>query len=196
MSHSKLDQIVDQLHQSGEYRVIRKYQKPQSYNLEKPANNKKLIGAFLDIEATGLSYSNDKLIELGIVKFEYTADGRVFRLLDEFSRYQDPNIPIPEYITKLTGITDETVRGRQINEAEVAEYLQNVDLIIAHNAQFDRVFFEMTFPSVSAKAWGCSMYDIDWRMEGISSHKLEYIAQPQAFAETEGKVISKKTLSN
>lgn len=181
MSRQPLNQIADQLHRSGEYRVIRKYQKPQSYNLENPANNKKLIGAFLDIEATGLSYSGDKLIELGIVKFEYTADGHIFRLLDEFSGYQDPNKPIPEYITKLTGITDEAVRGRQINEAEVAEYLQNVDLIIAHNAQFDRAFFEMTFPSIPLKAWSCSMYDINWSAEGISSHKLEYIAYKYGF---------------
>ena len=181
MSHSKLDRIVDQLHRSGEYRVIRKYQKPQGYNLESPADNKKLIGAFLDIEATGLSYSNDKLIELGIVKFEYTPNGRIFRLLDEFSGYQDPNIPIPEYISKLTGITDDTVKDRQINEVEVASYLQNVDIIIAHNAQFDRTFFEMTFPSISSKAWGCSMYDINWSVEDISSHKLEYIAYKYDF---------------
>jgi DNA polymerase III subunit epsilon len=59
--------------------------------------------------------------------------------------------------------------------------LQDVDLIIAHNAQFDRAFFEMTFPSVPAKAWSCSMYDIDWRFEGISSHKLEYIAYKYGF---------------
>jgi len=143
MSNSKLDQIVDQLNRSGEYRVIRKYQKPQSYNLENPANNKKLIGVFLDIEATGLSYSSDKLIELGIVKFEYTADGHIFRLLDEFSGYQDPNKPIPEYITKLTGITDEAVIGQKIDEAEVTEYLQNVDLIIAHNAQLDGLGLKM-----------------------------------------------------
>jgi DNA polymerase-3 subunit epsilon len=45
---------------------------------------------------------DDKIIELGIVKFEYTDDGQIFRLLDKFSSYQDPRKPILPYITKLT----------------------------------------------------------------------------------------------
>ena len=103
----------------------------------------KMIAVFLDIEATGLSYTQDKLIELGIVKFEYNRHGSIFRLLDDFNGYQDPGIPIPEYITKLTGINDDMVRGQQIEENAVANYLQDVDLIIAHNAQFDRTFLEI-----------------------------------------------------
>ena len=155
-----LKKLASILSKSNQYRVTEKYQKPEYYNIADASD--KLIGVFLDFEATGLSYATDKMIELGMVKFEYTEDGRIFRLLDEFSSYQDPNKPIPEYITKLTGINDDTVRGRQINEIEVADYLQNVDLIIAHNAQFDRTFFEITFPAIPSKAWGCSMYDIDW----------------------------------
>ena len=174
-----LKKLASILSKSNQYRVTEKYQKPEYYNIADASD--KLIGVFLDVEATGLSYATDKMIELGMVKFEYTEDGRIFRLLDEFSSYQDPNKPIPEYITKLTGINDDTVRGRQINEIEVADYLQNVDLIIAHNAQFDRTFFEITFPAIPSKAWGCSMYDIDWKFEDISSHKLEYIAYKYNF---------------
>ena len=121
------------------------------------------------------------MIELGMVKFEYTEDGRIFRLLDEFSGYQDPGLPIPEAITKLTCITDDMVKGHRINVNEIDSYLNNVDIIIAHNTQFDRTFFEMTFPAIPPKAWGCSMYDIDWKNEGISSHKLEYIAYKYNF---------------
>ena len=90
-------------------------------------------------------------------------------------------MPIPQTITRLTTITDEIVKDQQVNETEVADYLHNVDLIIAHNAQFDRTFFEMTFPAIPPKAWGCSMYDIDWKFEDISSHKLEYIAYKYGF---------------
>ncbi len=113
MSTSKLDQIADQLRQSGEYRVIHRYQKPKGYNVASP-NNKKLIGVFLDIESTGLSHTIDKLLELGMVKFEYTEDARIFNLLEEFNGYQDPKIPIPEHITKLTGITDDMVKDHSI----------------------------------------------------------------------------------
>lgn len=84
-------------------------------------------------------------------------------------------------ITKLTGINDNMVKDQQINIKEVDTYLNNVDIIIAHNTQFDRTFFEMSFPTIAPKAWGCSMYDINWSNEGISSHKLEYIAYKYNF---------------
>jgi len=179
METNNLEQLATILSQSDEYRVIKKYQKPDSYN--KPDTSDKLIGVFLDIEATELSYTTDKMIELGMVKFEYTQDGRIFRLLDEFNGYQDPYIPIPVEITKLTGITDSMVKGHRINVEEVDSYLKNVDIIIAHNTQFDRTFFEIIFPNVTPKAWGCLMYDIDWKNEGISSRKLEYIAYKYNF---------------
>lgn len=179
MKTHDLKQLATILNESNKYRVIERYQKPECYNVEDRSD--KLIGVFLDIEATGLSYATDKLIELGMVKFEYTVDGRIFRLLDEFNGYQDPDIPIPQTITKLTGITDAMVKDHRINAVDIASYLHDVDIIIAHNAQFDRIFFEMTFPAIPPKAWSCSMYDIDWKSEGISSHKLEYIAYKYNF---------------
>ena len=80
METNNLELLATILSQSDEYRVIKKYQKPDSYN--KPDTSDKLIGVFLDIEATGLSYATDKMIELGMVKFEYAQDGRIFRLLE------------------------------------------------------------------------------------------------------------------
>ena len=135
MQKKILEDIADQLRQSGEYRIINKYYKPVAYNTDN-STDKKLIGVFLDTETTGLSCVTDRIIELGMVKFEYTEDGRIFRLLDEFNRYQDPGMPIPEVITKLTGITDDMVKGHQINVEEVDSYLNDVDIIITHKCEF------------------------------------------------------------
>ena len=77
MKTHDLKKLAAILSESGQYRVTEKYQKQEFYNTDGASN--KLIGVFLDIEATGLSYSNDKLIELGMVKFEYTEDGRIFQ---------------------------------------------------------------------------------------------------------------------
>jgi len=170
-----LEQIATTLDNSDNYRVIRKYQKPNYYHT--PDNNTKiLIGVFLDIESTGLSAADDKLIELGMVKFEYSMDGRIFRILDEFNQYQDPCQPISQFITKLTGINNQMVQNKKIDPVQVAAYLAKVDLIIAHNASFDRVFFEKSFPTLPPIAWACSMHDINWSGENIESLKLEYIA--------------------
>jgi DNA polymerase-3 subunit epsilon len=179
MQHEDIENLATILNNSGQYRVTKKYQRPGYYNTSN--ENDKMIGVFLDIEATGLSYTQDKLIELGMIKFEYNKHGYIFRLLDNFNGYQDPGIPIPEYITELTGINDDMVRGQKIEENAVANYLQDVDLIIAHNAQFDRTFLEAAFPSLPAKAWDCLMYDVNWDKEGISSRKLEYIAYKFGF---------------
>ena len=73
------------------------------------------------------------------------------------------------------------VKDQQINQVKLDSYLQDVEIIIAHNAEFDNSFFNKTFPSIAPKAWACSMIDINWREEGISSHKLEYIAYKYNF---------------
>lgn len=179
MTDHDLEKLANLLKESNEYKIIKRYQRPEYYHLND--NTVKHVGAFLDIETTGLSCAEDKIIELGIVKFEYTEDGQIFRLLDEFSSYQDPGQPISSYITKLTGITDTMVRDQQINQVKLGDYLKDVNIIIAHNAEFDSSFFNKTFPSLPRKAWACSMIDINWQEEGIPSHKLEYIAYKYNF---------------
>jgi len=77
-------------------------------------------------------------------------------ILEEFNGYQDPGRDISAFITGLTGISDDMAKGQTIDESAVAEYLEDVDLIIAHNAKFDRSFFEITFPNIKPKAWACS----------------------------------------
>ncbi|HBA63005.1 MAG TPA: hypothetical protein DCZ20_04025, partial [Lachnospiraceae bacterium] len=56
-----------------------------------------------DIETTGFSSIKDKIIEIGAVKVERG------QIVDYFSEFVNPGIPIPYQITKLTGITDEMV---------------------------------------------------------------------------------------
>ncbi len=91
MQYGDIENLATILNNSGHYRVIKKYQRPEYYNTG--YENDKMIAVFLDIEATGLSYTQDKLIELGMVKFEYNRHGSIFRLLDDFSGYQDPGYP-------------------------------------------------------------------------------------------------------
>jgi len=70
METNGLQKFTILLSESSQYRIIEKYQRPEFYNTGNPSS--KLIGVFLDIEATSLSYTKDKLIELRMVKFEYT----------------------------------------------------------------------------------------------------------------------------
>ena len=79
MTSDNLAEFAKKLNNSQDYRVLTKYKKPSFYNQDD--GGPKLIGVFLDIEATGLFYDQDKLIELGMVKFEYDSAGKIFRIL-------------------------------------------------------------------------------------------------------------------
>jgi DNA polymerase III subunit epsilon len=105
------------IRQFPEYKILEEYQRPEAYNADD--NCQKFIGIFVDVETTGLDSKTDKIIELGMVKFEYSEDGRIFRIIDEFNSYNDPGIPILEKITELTGITNEMVADNYIMQDEV-----------------------------------------------------------------------------
>jgi DNA polymerase-3 subunit epsilon len=88
---------------------------------------------------------------------------------------QQPTVSIPAEITRLTGITDAMVAGEIINITELRALIDPADLIIAHNAGFDRPFCE-AFSSIFAdKAWACSNSEIQWSARGYEGTKLGYL---------------------
>jgi DNA polymerase-3 subunit epsilon len=79
-------------------------------------------------------------------------------------------------VQKITGIDESMVAGHKLDEALIAEMLSGVDLVIAHNAGFDRPFVEARLPAFADKDWACSFADIDWKKLGHGSSKLESLA--------------------
>ena len=90
------------------------------------------VGIIVDIETTGLNHAVDEIIELGMVKFTFSADGRVFRVVDQFSALREPSVAIPAAVTELTGIAAEMVARRTIDPGEVARFIDEAVLVIAH----------------------------------------------------------------
>ena len=92
-----------------------------------------------DIETTGLYPASCGITEIGAVKVK---GGEV---LEEFNTYVDPERPIPAEITKLTGISDETVKGApKIGEALRSFFdFAGDNMLVAHNAaRFDMLFIK------------------------------------------------------
>ncbi|MBF0471082.1 MAG: DNA polymerase III subunit epsilon [Gammaproteobacteria bacterium] len=130
----------------------------------------------LDLETTGIDSSKDRIIELGMVKVSYSAMlGRVTAIEEVAGYYEDPGLSIPPFITRLTGINNEMVRGKALPEAEIATWLASDPLMVAHNARFDRQFFELRFPEHDRLRWACTSAGIDWSTLGFESRKLEYL---------------------
>jgi len=177
----ELERMRQALEASGRYRVLERYEKPARYH-EAPGPDADLrTGLYVDVETTGLSASQNRIIELGLVAFEFDREGRIYRLLHELSAFEDPGAPLPTEITRLTGITDAMVAGQHLPEDEVRRWLERAHLVIAHNAAFDRPFLERRLPAFAARAWACSQRDVPWHAEGFEGRKLEYLAMKQGF---------------
>jgi DNA polymerase-3 subunit epsilon len=167
------EKLARYLEQNQDYRVLRRL-KPMAGGTPAAEPVKVLV---VDTESTGLSPDEDRIIDLGMVALEVDAKTGVFsRVLSEFSQLEDPQRPIPPFITKLTGITDADVRGKKIDDAAVTEFVANAELVIAHNASHDRPFMEKRFPIFEKLPWACSHVEIDWAGNGFGSSKLDYLA--------------------
>lgn len=131
----------------------------------------------LDTETTGLDQTRDKIIELALLQVDVdSTTGLPVGEVQVYDGLEDPGMPISKEIEAITGISSEMVRGQQLDEARVAALLAGADMVIAHNAGFDRPFCEARIPQFAQLPWGCSFADIDWKKEGHGSAKLEYLA--------------------
>ena len=91
-----------------------------------------------DIETTGFSPVNNRIIEIGAVK---VSEGEI---ADRFSTFVNPDVPIPFEIEKLTGINDSMVMDAPFIEQVLPEFLAFCGdaVLVAHNANFDMSFIK------------------------------------------------------
>ena len=89
-----------------------------------------------DIETTGFSPLNNRIIEIGAVKVR----GGVIQ--EKFSTFVNPEVPIPFRIEQLTGINDNMVLGAPVIGKVLSEFLEFCKgaSLVAHNASFDVSF--------------------------------------------------------
>ena len=167
---------ITALHATGEFTVLRKLNLAQDNRFTLRPVPESKIGLCLDTETTGLNYAEDRIIELGIVAFEYNpVTAGIIRIISRYNGFEDPGYPIPEEIREITGISDEMVAGRALDDAEVMALAGRASLVIAHNAAFDRKFVEVRYPAFAGLPWACTVSQVDWQKERIGSRVLEYL---------------------
>jgi DNA polymerase-3 subunit epsilon len=130
----------------------------------------------LDTETTGLDWRAESIIELAMLAVDIDLQtGLPVGEVEVYEDFEDPGRPIPPEIVKLTGITSKDVKGQKLNESKIKEMVERADLIVAHNAGFDRPFVEKRLEVFEHKAWACSFQGIDWKAQGLGSAKLEFL---------------------
>lgn len=167
------EDMVRHLQETGRYRILRKLEPRSVTAFERPGFP--LKGLILDTETTGLNHRKDEIIEIGAVAFTFDELGCIGDVLGVYGGLRQPSMPIPAEITRLTGITDEMVAGQMIDLDQLGTLVEPADLIIAHNAGFDRPFCETFSPTFVNKAWACSVSEIDWSARGFEGTKLGYL---------------------
>ena len=137
---------------------------------------------FLDTETTGLDKQNDEIIELAlkVVKFE-EGTGKIVSIDLEYESFNEPRGHIDEGITLINGITDEMVKGKSIDWSTVDAIMQGVDIIVSHNASFDRAFMDRYSTISQNTVWACTIDDIDWLGRGFTNTKQELLCHWHGF---------------
>lgn len=171
--HLSEAEMVDRLEESGRYRILKKLEPRAVAPAAQPEFP--LRGIILDTETTGLSNRTDQIIEIGVIAFSFDEAGAIGEVTGVYGGLQQPGIPIPADITRITGITDEMVAGQTIDRDALHRLVEPADLIIAHNAGFDRPFCERFSPIFEGKAWACSVQEVDWTTRGYEGTKLGYL---------------------
>ena len=180
-----LEAMAQRLEQDPDFRVLRRLVPitdfgPAPTTSQAPAQTLSVL--VLDTETTGLSHRTDKIIELAMLLVQVDpGTGLPLGPVDIFEGFEDPGMPIPPVAQTVTGISDDMVAGHRLDDAQVEAMVARADLIVAHNAGFDRPFVEARFPGFAAKAWACSFADIDWKAAGAGSAKLSALAQDQGW---------------
>ena len=167
---------ITALESTGEYTVVRKLNLERDSRFTQKRVKGTMIGLCIDTETTGLNHTEDKIIELGIVAFEFNpATAEIIGVSDRYNGFEDPGRRLPKEITDITGITDEMVAGQAFDDDQVKTLTDKAVLVIAHNSAFDRKFVEDRYPVFTTLPWACTVSQLNWAEERIGSRTLEYL---------------------
>ncbi|MDA9793289.1 3'-5' exonuclease [Bacteriovoracaceae bacterium] len=131
----------------------------------------------IDLETTGGNQSKDKIIEFGLVKI------KKLEIVEEKNILVDPEIPIPEFIQKLTSIKDKDVMGcPKIEDIidDVVEFMGDA-ILVAHNISFDIPFLNSVLrrldkPELKNKVI-CTNVMTKYLIPEIMNSNLNYLCQ-------------------
>lgn len=174
ISKNAYEQAAELLNSNPDYRVLRRLQPITSFHPQTASADCR-VGVAIDVETTGLNYASDKIIELALQRFRYDEQGRIVQVGQPRVWREDPDRELSPQITKLTGLTADLLKEQEIDESVATEILSSADLIVAHNAAFDRPFVDKRLPGIAGKAWACSMVEIDWLELGFDGRALAHL---------------------
>ncbi len=120
--------------------------------------------AVVDTETSGTG-PEDRILEFALVMMERQAHQT--RIVWGHSALHDEGPPSTPEAFAIHGITDQQRRGMMVPQ-EMMDHLKAADLVVAHNASFDRAMLRRTATWTNDLPWRCSVRQINWRREQVS----------------------------
>lgn len=172
---------------SGDYRVLRRLPVLKHSGTVPPPEEKWKRAIVVDTETTGLDTSECKIIEIALQTVYFSSAGKIKEAGAGYVGLQDPGEPLSDDVKRVTGFDDMDLVGQSIDWMKVGNILLLADVIIAHNAAFDRPILERhckqrfmgstsELSGLLTKSWACSMAEIPWKERGAASASLGVIA--------------------
>lgn len=158
-----------------DYRVLKAIDPEAGVDRLSRAAHGERVAAVVDIETTGLDRNADSIIEVAVQRFTFNAAHRIIQIEQPRSWLEDPQRSLPKSIARLTGISDLDLKGQQFDDEAIVAMLGGADIVIAHNAGFDRPFLDRRFPELDGLPWACSLSQVDWRSLGFDGRALGHL---------------------
>lgn len=167
--------LADELTRVPGYRVLRALAAVDEVDTLPAPRSGERIAVVVDTETTGLDPVTDRMFEVAAQRFMFDAQGHIRIREHPKAWLEDPQMPLPARIKRLTGLSDAMLVGKQFDTRAISKTFSEADLIIAHNAAFDRPFIDVRFPGLNARAWACSLTQLDWLELGFDGRALGHL---------------------
>lgn len=127
--------------------------------------------AIIDTETTGLE-EKDQPISVGVILLEVTSDkGDLLREVDSYYGLREPTVPINLQAQAVHGLEMERLRGAEFDMKHLYKIIDSADLLVAHNAKFDRRMLAHVMPRVVDAKWACTMHTLKFEWAVITGGK-------------------------
>ncbi len=135
-----------------------------------------MLYAIIDVETTGGSTKSSKITELAVFKHDGT------RVIDSFCTLINPEIPIPEFIARLTGINDRMVQDSPKFYEIAKQFIEFTEdcIFVAHNVAFDYGMIRSEFKHLGfdyRRSQLCTVRASRYVLPGYASYSLGKITK-------------------
>ncbi len=122
-------------------------------------NTENTFVAIVDTETTGLD-TLDEPISVGVILIEVNHKGDLIREVDCYYGLREPKVQIDPKAQEVHGLTFESLIGKKFDMKVLHKIVDSADLLVAHNAKFDRRMLAHVMPRVIEAKWACSMHSL------------------------------------